>query len=93
MDMFRILTNMFRILTILIIFFASAAVTFYIVAMANAQIDRFFAPLELGPAANLTFEKCCGGNICSDTYYDNTTGECVNTMCHKGSIFCRVKVD
>ena len=29
----------------------------------------------------LTYNFCCGGEACSDTYYDNTTNECVLTQC------------
>ena len=27
-----------------------------------------------------TYDKCCGGEVCSDTYYNNKTNECVNTI-------------
>ena len=32
--------------------------------------------------ASLTYEKCCGGNMCSDTYYDAERDVCVLTLCH-----------
>jgi len=28
-----------------------------------------------------TYNVCCGGKACSDTYYDNATNECVLTQC------------
>jgi len=29
----------------------------------------------------ITYNFCCGGKACSDTYYDNATNECVLTQC------------
>jgi len=29
----------------------------------------------------LTYEKCCGGSFCTDTYYDEETDRCVLTLC------------
>ena len=36
---------------------------------------------DLYDSNNPTWEKCCGGNMCSDTYYNSEKNVCVLTMC------------
>jgi hypothetical protein len=32
--------------------------------------------VQIQESNNLTYEKCCGGNVCSDTYYDQKDNKC-----------------
>lgn len=32
-------------------------------------------------AVNQTFEKCCDGHSCTDTYYDEENDRCIMTLC------------
>lgn len=47
--------------------------------------------------AQIFFDMCCEGKACTDTYYDNTTDECVLTMCAQKLIMkqegCRYPAD
>src|SRR3972149_3401569 len=35
--------------------------------------------IETNEQQQLTYDKCCGGNQCSDTYYNSETGDCTIT--------------
>jgi len=54
------------------------------------------APTLLLPDTDLTWDKCCGGNYCSDTYYSKEDNLCHLSLCEASLLIfnkseCRYK--
>lgn len=71
-------------------FFLLGLIGAILLAVILVVINIIYVGFYLGEPIFLNtteaYQKCCGGNLCSDTYYDNKNNRCVYSLCEQ-SIF------